>query len=123
VLQTDSNRPTLAFAIQSVLPHITLQLSLVLDDSKSPSIQCVMDTAAHLCTRNYNFFAAIAKRYPHCVTKIFLPEDYLPIILLGIVQDNAHSVTTDLSMAFQFHLLYLTKDGSQPQLLLPPDPK
>jgi hypothetical protein len=38
VLQTDTNCPTLPVAIQSVLPPITLQLGLVLDDSKSPSI-------------------------------------------------------------------------------------
>ncbi len=104
VLQTESNRPTLPVAIQSGMPHITLQLGPVLNDNASPSIRCVLDTAAALCTGNYHFFAAIAKRYPHCVAKIYLPEDYSPIILSGIVQDNAHSVTTDLSVAFQFHL-------------------
>jgi hypothetical protein len=71
-----------------------------------------VDTATALCTGNYHFFAAIAKRYPHCVAKIFLPEDYLLIILLGIVQDHVHSVTTELLVASQFHLPYLTKDGS-----------
>ncbi len=49
---------------------------------------------------NYHIFAAIAKQYPDCVAKIFLPEDYLPIILSGIIQDHAHSVTTDLLVAF-----------------------
>ncbi len=88
VLQTKTNRLTLTVAIQSVMPHITLQLGLVLNVGDSPSIRCVVDTAAALCTRYYHFFAAIAKRYPHCVTKNFLPEDYLPIILSGIVQDN-----------------------------------
>jgi hypothetical protein len=104
VLQTESNRPTLPVAIQSGMPHITLRLGTVLDDKKSLCIRCVLDTAAALCTGNYHFFAAIAKRYPHCVAKMCLPEDYSPIILSGVVQDNAHSVTTDLSMAFQFHL-------------------
>jgi hypothetical protein len=65
-----------------------------------------------LCTRKYHFFAAIAKRYPQCVAKIFLPEDYSPIILSAIVQNNADAITTDLAIAFQFHLPYLTKDGS-----------
>jgi hypothetical protein len=67
--------------------------------------------AAALCTRNYHFFAAIAKQYPHFVAKIFLPEDYLPILLSGIIQDHAHSIITDLMVAFQFHLPYLTRDG------------
>jgi hypothetical protein len=94
------------------MPHITLQLGPVLNESGSPSIRCVVNTSAALCTRNYHFFAAISKRYPHCVAKIFLPEDYSPIILSGIVQDQVQSVTTDLSVAFQFHLPYLTRDGS-----------
>jgi hypothetical protein len=110
VLPTVTNLPILPVAIQSIMPHIMLQLGLVPNDSHSPSSQCVVDTAAALCTRNYYFFAAIAK--VRCVVKIFLPEDYLPIILSRTVHDNAHSVTTDLSVAFQFHLTYLTKDGS-----------
>ncbi len=122
VLQTATTRPILPVAIQSIMPHIMLQLGLVPNDSHSPSIQCVVDTTAALCTGNYYFFAAIAKRYPHCVAKIFLPEDYLPIILSGTVQDNAHSVTTDLSVAFQFHLPYLTKDGSTTSFVIATGP-
>jgi hypothetical protein len=38
VLQTKSNHPTLPVAIQSGMPHITLQLGTVLNDSRSPSI-------------------------------------------------------------------------------------
>ncbi len=88
VLHTESSHPTLPVAIQKGMPHITLQLGTVLNDTKSPCIRCVLDTAAALCTSNYHFFAAIAKRYLHCVVKIYLPEDYSPIILSGIVQDN-----------------------------------
>jgi hypothetical protein len=60
---------------------------------------------------NHHFFSAIAKRYPHCVAKIFLPNDYSPIILLGIVHDDLRAITTNLAVAFQFHLPYATKDG------------
>ena len=77
-----------------------------------------MDTVAALCTGNYCLFAAIAKWYPHFVTKILLSEDYSPIILSGIVQDHVHSITTELLVAFQFHLLYLTKDGSTTSFLV-----
>ncbi len=68
--------------------------------------------------RKLSFFADIAKRYPHCAAKIFLPKNYLPIILLGIVQDNVHSVTTNFLVAFQFHLPYLTKDGSRTSVVV-----
>jgi hypothetical protein len=83
----------------------------------------VLDTAAALCTGNYHFFPAIAKRYSHCVAKIYLPEDYSPIILSRIIQDNAHSVTTDLSVPFQLHLPYLTKDGSPTSFVVATGPQ
>jgi hypothetical protein len=77
-----------------------------------PSICCVVDTATTLCTGNYPFFPALAKQYPQYVAKLILPEVHSPIILSGIVQDNAHTITTNLPVAFQFCLPYLTKDGS-----------
>jgi hypothetical protein len=123
VLQTETIRPTLPVTIQSGMPHITLQLGTILNNTKSPSIRCVLDTAAALCNGNYHFFAAIAKRYPHCVSKIYLPEDYSPIILSGIVQDDARSVTTNLSVAFQFHLPYLTKEGSPTSFVVATGPQ
>jgi hypothetical protein len=72
---------------------------------------------------NYHFFSAIAKRYPPCVAKIFLPKDYSSIILSGIVQDNSRAVTTDLAVAFQFHLPYPTKDGCQTSFIIATEPQ
>jgi hypothetical protein len=88
-----------------------------------PSIHCIVDTAAEFCTGNYHFFSAIAKRYPHCVAKIFLPKDYSPIILSGIVQDDLRAVTTDLAVAFQFHLPYPTKEGCQTSFIATTGPQ
>ncbi len=105
------------------MPHITLQLGTNLDCSNCLSIQCVVNTAAALCTGNYHFFSAIAKQYPHCVAKIFLPKDYSPIILLGIVQDDSRAITTDLAVVFQFHLPYPTKDGRQTSFILATGPQ
>ncbi len=47
----------------------------------------------------------------------------MPIILLGIVQDQAQSVTTDLSVAFQFHLPYFTRDGSPTSFVVATGPQ
>jgi hypothetical protein len=123
VLQTETHRPVLPVAIQSVMPHITLQLGTGLDCSNCPSIRCVVNTAAALCTGNYHFFSAIAKWYPHCVAKIFLPKHYSPIILLGIVQDDSRAITTDLAMAFQFQLPYTTKDEHQTSFIVATRPQ
>jgi hypothetical protein len=69
-LNTDIHHPVLPFSIQSIMPHIHLQLCTNLKDSSCPRICCVVDTAAALCTGNHHFFAAIAKQYPQCVLSI-----------------------------------------------------
>ena len=111
-LNTGVHCPVLPVIIQSIMPYINLQLGKGLNDSSSPILHCILDTAAALCTVNYPFFAAIAKQYPQCVAKNFLLEDYSPIVLSGIAQDNADAITTELFVAFQCHLPYFTKDGS-----------
>jgi hypothetical protein len=105
------------------MPHIQLQLGTDINNSSSPSIRCVVDTATALCTGNYHFFSAIVKWFPQFVEKIFLPEDYSPIIFSGIVQDNPNPITTDLPVAFQFHLPYLTKDGSATSFVVATGPQ
>jgi hypothetical protein len=106
-----------------VIPHITLQLGTNLDCSNCPSIQCVIDNTSALSTGNYHFFSAIAKHYPHCVAKIFLPTDYSPIILSGIFQDDLRAITTDLAVAFQFHLPYPTQDGRRTSFIIATGPQ
>jgi hypothetical protein len=75
-----------------------------------------------LTTGNFHFVAAVAKRYPHCVAKIFVPEDYNPIVLSGIVQRGGESVSTELTVGFQFHLPYLTRDGSPTSIVIATGP-
>ncbi len=89
--------------IVSDFPHIQLQLGSTLDDPDCPIVHCVVDTATALSTGNFRFVAAVEKRYPHCVTKLFVPKDYNPIVLSGIVQRGGKSVTTKLTVGFQFH--------------------
>jgi hypothetical protein len=103
-------------------PHIHLQMGSTLDDPACPVIRCVVDTAAAFTTGNFHFVAAIAKRYPHTVAKIFVPEDYNPIVLSGIVQRGGKSITTKLTVGFQFHLPYLMTDGSQTSILIATGP-
>jgi hypothetical protein len=88
----------------------------------APFLRCVVDTAAALMTGNFHFVAALAKKYPHCVTKLYVPEDYNPIVLSGIVQYGGESVTTDLTVGFQFHLPYLTRDDQATSILIATGP-
>ena len=108
--------------IVSNFPHIQLQLGSTDEGADCPVLRCVVDTAAALTTGNFHFVAAVAKCYPHCVAKIFVPNDYSPIVLSGIVQHGGESVTTELSVGFQFHLPYLTKEGEPTSILVATGP-
>jgi hypothetical protein len=106
-----TKRP-MPITIQSTLPHIILQLGNVLDCPNCPSIRCAVDTCAALSTGSFHFFAAIAKRFPHCDAKIYAPSDYAPITLSGIVQSSEEAaVTTDLEVGWQYYLRYKTRSG------------
>ncbi len=115
--QTSPTRPILLVSIQSLLPHISLQLGTTSDDPDVPMIRCMVDTGAALNTGNYSFYAAIVKWYLHCIAKVILPKDYSPIIISGGINDDMQAITTDLSVAFQFHLPYLTGDGNTASII------
>ncbi len=40
-----------------------------------------------------------------------------------MIDDDAQAITTDLSVAFQFHLPYLTCDGYTASIVIATDPK
>jgi hypothetical protein len=108
--------------VQAGFPHLTIQLGLTLGCSNGPAIQCVINTTTALTTGNFHFFAQIAKAYPHTVTAIFSHVNYSPIVLSSIIQQNGKSVTTDLTVAFQFHMPYLTREGAPSTLLVATGP-
>jgi hypothetical protein len=108
--------------IMSNFPHIHLQFGTELGCANCPVICCVVDTAAALSTGNFCFIAAVAKQHPHCAAKLFVPKDYNPIVLSGIVQGGGESITTELTVGFQFHLPYLTKEGNTTSILIATGP-
>jgi hypothetical protein len=75
-------------------------------------ICCTVDTCAALTMGSFHFFAAIAKRYRHCVEKVFTPQDYASIVLMGIVRNKTETVTSKLEVGFLFCLPYRTSDGN-----------
>jgi len=111
-------RCILPVPVQAAFPHITIQLGRDLGCPKCPLIRCVIDTAAALSTGNFHFFAQIAKAFPHTVSAIYSNNNYSPIILSGIVQQDGASVSTDLMAAFQFTMPYLTREGHATLLLI-----
>jgi hypothetical protein len=78
---SSSSKTTLPVQINSLFPHITLQLGVAADASENPHIRCVIDTAAALTTGNFNFFASIANAFHtpsgKCMFQpIMLPSSY-----------------------------------------------
>jgi hypothetical protein len=109
--------------IVSNLPHILLMFGTSLDNPNCPSVRCLVDTGAALTTGNFHYLAAIAKRFPHCVAKVYGPEDYNAIVLSGIIQCGAgDSVATKLTVGFQFHLPYLTCESQATSILIATGP-
>jgi hypothetical protein len=108
--------------IQSNLPHITLQFGTNLDCPNCLLICCAVDSCAALMTGNFHFFGSVAKRFPHCVAKIYTPEDYAPIVLSGIMQSNKELVTTELEVGILFHLPYKTREGNSASLMVATGP-
>ncbi len=115
-------KPQMPISIQSNLPHIAIKFGQDLDDSNCPTIRCALDMCAALTTGSFHFFAAIAKRYPLCVEKIFAPKDYASIVLMGIVWNKTETVTTKLEVDFLFHLPYKTLDGNNSSFMVATGP-
>jgi hypothetical protein len=105
-------RQILPIEIHTAFPHIIMQLGSILGGPDCPSIRAIINTAASLTTRNLHFFAKIAKTFPHTVAAVYAPQDYAPITLSRIVEQDGESVTTKLTVAFKFKLPYLTKEGN-----------
>ncbi len=62
-------------------------------------------------------------QYPHILKQLYLPEDYAAIILSGIVSSPTEGpITTVLSVGFELHLPYHTKDSSSTSLLVTTSP-
>jgi hypothetical protein len=111
-------RRILPVPIQTSFSHMVLQLGQVLGCSKCPAIRCIVNTAAAINMGNLHYFAAIAKAFPHIVTAIFSAADHNPIILSSIVQQGGASVTMYLTVAFQFHMPFMTREGTPSTLLV-----
>jgi len=112
-------KPMIPIAIHSNLPHIIMQFGPTLDCPNSPSICCAVDSCATLSTGNFHYVASLAKRFPHCLAKVFAPQDYAPIVLSGVVQSQQQeAVTTELEVGFQFHLPYKTTQREDAPLLI-----
>ena len=116
VLNTTS-REALPVPISSLLPHINVGLGVKEEDC-SVMMSCVVDTGASITTGNFFYCSYIAKTFPAVVSRVLTSDHFSPITLSGVVQAEGSSVTTDLPVAFEFHMPYTTTDGTPTTLLV-----
>ena len=66
---------------------------------------------------------AVVRQYPHILKAIYLPDDYAANTFPGIVTTPTEApITTELSVGFEIHLPYVTKDGNDTSLLVAAGP-
>lgn len=111
-VSSTGRKPPLPVAINTNLPHIKVMLGTGEPDQDWPEIMCVLDSGASLNTANFYTVNALAKAFPGSVHSIHTAEEFSPILLSGIVQSDGKAVTTELPVAFTFHLPYKLIDGS-----------
>jgi hypothetical protein len=119
VLASDSTKPPTPIAIHSPMAHLTLQTGTSTEDRDCLGLKCVFDSGAALSTANFHFMEAVIQQFPHILKKIYLSEDYAAIVLSGIINTpDLAPVTIELTVGFDIHLPYSTKDGNTNTLLV-----
>jgi len=123
ILSTQSSKPQIPITIHSPMPHLIMQTGTSKEETDCPGLRCMLDTGASLSTANFHYMEAVVRQYPQILKAIYLPEDYAAIILSGIVTSSASApITTELSVGFEIHLPYVTKDGNDTSLLVAAGP-
>jgi hypothetical protein len=123
ILSTQSSKPQIPIAIHSPMPHLSLQTGTSKEEKDCPALRCMFDTGTSLNTANFHYMEAVVRQYPHILKAIYLPNDYAAIILSGIVTSLTEApITTELSVGFELHLPYVTKDRNKTSLLIAAGP-
>jgi hypothetical protein len=105
------------------MAHLTLLTGLANEEKDCPNLRCVFDSGAALSTANFHFMEAVIRQFPHILKRIYLPEDYAAIVLSGIVNTpDSAPVTTELTVGFEVHLPYFTKDRNSTSLMVAAGP-
>ena len=117
VLTAGELRPPMPISIMSNLPHANFSLGPNYETPNCPDVRCAIDTCAGLNTGSFDYLMALAKRYPHCLYRLYTSKEYVPITLSGIVQNEDTAVTTSLDCTFQFYLPYKLRGTGEDCLL------
>jgi hypothetical protein len=118
VLSTQSLKPQILIAIHSPMPHLSLQTGTSKEEKDCPALGCMFNTGPSLNTANFHYMEVVVRQYPHILKAIYLPNNYAAIILSGIVTSPTEApITNKLSIMFELHLPYVTKDGNNTSLL------
>ena len=123
ILSTQSLKPQILIVIHNPMPHLSLQTGTSKEEKDCPALRWMFDTGASLSTANFHYMEAVVRQYPHILKAIYLPDNYAAITFSGIVTTPTEApITTKLSVGFEIHLLYVTKDGNDTSHLVAAGP-
>ncbi len=120
ILSTQSSKPQIPIAIHSPMPHLTLQTGTRNEEQDCPGLRCMLDTGASLSTANFGGSGeAVSSDLEGDLSPGGLCCDHSVwdrYLLCG--GTNHHQ----LSVGFEIHLPYVTKDGNDTSLLVAAGP-
>jgi hypothetical protein len=123
IFSTQSSKPQIPITIHSPMPHLSLQMGTSKEEKDCLALRCMLDTGASLSTANFHYMEAVVWQYLHILKAIYLPDNYAAITLSGIVTSPTEApITTKLSVGFEIHPPYVTKDGNDTSLLVAAGP-
>jgi hypothetical protein len=123
ILSTQSLKPQILIVIHNPMPHLSLQTGTSKEEKDCPALRWMFDTGASLSTANFHYMEAVVRQYPHILKAIYLPDNYAAITFSGIVTTPTEApITTKLSVGFEIHLPYVTKDSNDTSLLVAAGP-
>jgi hypothetical protein len=115
VLASDSHKSPIPIAIHSPMAHIMLHMGLTSKEKDYPALKCVFDSRAVLSTASFHFMEAVICQFPHILKKIYLPDNYVAIILSSIVNTpNSAPVTAKINVGLTSTFLILPRMAATP---------
>ena len=106
-------RPNLPINIDSLLPHVVMQVGTKLENSVGMTITYDSGAALNIGSKDYHL--TLARKFPHIVKSLtWCKDDYSPLRLSGIVKDDAtaQALSTSLPAVIEYHMPYKSKTGA-----------
>jgi len=74
MVNSSEMRQPMPVAVSQSMPHMLLGLGPTAETPNCPDIRCAVDTCAGLNTGSYRYLMALARKFPHCLYRIYTSD-------------------------------------------------